>query len=49
MGCPCCGGSSKEKDKKEYVCAVNPEKCPTKIVGTDDPVPECCGKPMKAK
>lgn len=47
MGC-CCGGS-KEKEKKEYTCVVNPDKCPTKTVDADAPVPQCCGKPMKER
>jgi len=46
MGCCCCG--SKKKDKKQCMCAVNGDKCPTKIVDADAPVPQCCGKPMKA-
>ncbi|MCX7705945.1 MAG: hypothetical protein N2115_06800 [bacterium] len=46
--CRCCS-RSREKEKKEYQCAVAPEKCPTKVVDEDQPAPVCCGKPMKPK
>ncbi len=45
--CGCCCG--RQKQKKEYECAVAPEKCSTKIVDENQPVPVCCGKPMKPK
>lgn len=45
--CNCC--CRKQKEKKEYECAVSPEKCQTKTVGENEPVPVCCGKPMKPK
>jgi len=47
--CNCCCGSRRKREKKEYECAVNPEKCPKKVMDSDEPVPECCGKPMKEK
>ena len=44
-GCCCCG--SRKKEKKEYECAVNTDTCPKKTVDEAEPVPVCCGKPMK--
>ncbi|MCM8825067.1 MAG: hypothetical protein NC937_02795 [Candidatus Omnitrophica bacterium] len=46
--CWCCG-SRKEKEKKEYECAVEPKKCTTKTVEKDQEIPMCCGMPMRVK
>jgi hypothetical protein len=46
-GCCCCG--SKKKNGDEYECAVNPKKCPTKVVEQEAKAPVCCGAPMKKK
>jgi hypothetical protein len=47
MGCGSCG--PEEKKKVKYECAVNPSGCPVKEVEETQPVPECCGQPMKKK
>lgn len=46
MSCESCGC---ESDKVVYRCNRNPETCPAKEVNKDEPVPKCCGIPMKKK
>lgn len=43
MGDGCCGAAQ----KVTYVCAANPKGCSAQQVPANQPVPTCCGQPMK--